>query len=150
MLNSRVSSRTSLLIRYPDPAIRRAESNSHPYNSFAPRGDSGAMTVSISLLRSLRRRRVGFRFFCRVALLCFLLGALAANLSANTPLPTPGNGDTIGEQPRQLSLKARQGIFEKVWREINEDYYDPEFNGVNWDAIRSAYRPRVSETKNDA
>jgi carboxyl-terminal processing protease len=49
-----------------------------------------------------------------------------------------------------LSLKTRQQIFEKTWKEIHEDYYDPQFNGVDWEAIRSQYRPRIADSKSDA
>ncbi len=36
-----------------------------------------------------------------------------------------------------LSRQDRIEIFEDVWKTINEQYYDPSFNGVNWqEAIR--------------
>jgi len=30
-----------------------------------------------------------------------------------------------------LSTKDRVDIFETVWKTINEDYYDPKFNGID-------------------
>jgi carboxyl-terminal processing protease len=49
----------------------------------------------------------------------------------------------------QLSTKTRLEIFEKTWREIHDHYYDPSFNGVNWDAIRLRYRPLVEAAGSD-
>lgn len=47
-----------------------------------------------------------------------------------------------------LSPKERLKAFEQVWRLINEKYYDPGMNGVDWNAVRERYRPRV-ETARD-
>jgi len=52
-------------------------------------------------------------------------------------------------KPQRLSLKTRRQIFEKVWREIRDHYYDASFNGVNWYEIHSRYRPLIETTKDD-
>jgi carboxyl-terminal processing protease len=51
--------------------------------------------------------------------------------------------------PRELSPKARHDVFEKVWKEIHDRYYDPAFNGVNWDEVRTKYLPRIEATHSD-
>jgi carboxyl-terminal processing protease len=43
----------------------------------------------------------------------------------------------------------RMEIFEKVWKEIHDHYYDPSFNGVNWDEIHARYRPLIEEPADD-
>lgn len=48
-----------------------------------------------------------------------------------------------------LSRQDRIEIFEDVWKTINEQYYDPSFNGVNWQEVYGRYRPRVEAAKND-
>lgn len=35
--------------------------------------------------------------------------------------------------------------FDAAWRIINETYYDPAFNGVDWAAVRRELRPRVEQ-----
>ena len=50
---------------------------------------------------------------------------------------------------RVLPLKTRREVFEKTWKEIHDHYYDPAFNGVNWNDIHSRYIPRVEATKSD-
>ena len=48
-----------------------------------------------------------------------------------------------------LSAKDRIEILETVWQTINDEYYDPAFNGVNWSEVRERYRPRVEAAKSD-
>jgi carboxyl-terminal processing protease len=52
--------------------------------------------------------------------------------------------------PNSLSPKDRQEIFERVWKEISQHYYDPKFGGVDWSAIHQKYAPLIPTSKNDA
>lgn len=56
---------------------------------------------------------------------------------ADTPVPTIG-----GDSWKQEALNY-------VWRTINEKYYDPKLNGVDWTAVRAKYEPLLSATKTD-
>jgi carboxyl-terminal processing protease len=49
-----------------------------------------------------------------------------------------------------LTTKERMEVYEEVWETINQKYYDPKFNGVDWNAVREKYRPRVNALTNDA
>ena len=55
----------------------------------------------------------------------------------------------IGGTSRSLSPKDRVQVFEKVWKEVDEHYYDPEFGGVNWKEIHQRYVPLVRAAKDD-
>lgn len=50
----------------------------------------------------------------------------------------------------QLSKSERIKTFDKVWNTIDKKYYDPLFNGVNWNEMREIYRPRIETAKDDA
>jgi carboxyl-terminal processing protease len=39
-------------------------------------------------------------------------------------------------------------VFEQVWQTVNDNFYDPKFNGVDWAALRQKYRPLVSQAAN--
>ena len=54
-----------------------------------------------------------------------------------------------GQLPQHLSAKARRDVFEKVWREIRDHYYDPSLNGVNWDEVHRRYLPLVEGATTD-
>lgn len=43
----------------------------------------------------------------------------------------------------------RAYIFESAWRILNEIFYDPNFHGVNWQAMREKYRPYLSHAQTD-
>jgi carboxyl-terminal processing protease len=40
-------------------------------------------------------------------------------------------------------------VFEEIWETIDEKYYDPKFNGVNWRAVRDRYRPLIEQAGTD-
>ncbi|MGB6668514.1 MAG: S41 family peptidase [Candidatus Acidiferrum sp.] len=50
---------------------------------------------------------------------------------------------------RALTPKDRAQVFEKVWKDVDEHYYDPEFGGVNWREIHQRYLPLVEAAKDD-
>ena len=49
----------------------------------------------------------------------------------------------------RLTQRDRQEIFSDTWETINEKYYDPAFNGVNWRAVREQYRPAAEAARTD-
>jgi C-terminal peptidase prc len=50
---------------------------------------------------------------------------------------------------RSLSPKEREEVFEKVWKDIDEHYYDPEFGGVKWQQVQQRYLPLAQGAKDD-
>lgn len=40
-------------------------------------------------------------------------------------------------------IEERKQIFEDGWRFINDDFYDPDFHGQDWEALKEKYRPRA-------
>jgi carboxyl-terminal processing protease len=56
---------------------------------------------------------------------------------------------TSPEPSTHLSAKTRTEIFEKVGKEIQEHYYDPALNGVDWNAVQRRYLPEALAAKSD-
>lgn len=84
--------------------------------------------VSRGCLRrySVRSRSVNFWFAS------FLIAAFA--------------GVLIGISPPQLAAQpSTSAVFEEVWQTVNEKFYDPNFNGVDWSAMRNKYRSQVAQ-----
>lgn len=46
-------------------------------------------------------------------------------------------------------VKLRLEAFDLVWTTINEHYFDPTFNGLNWHDIKKEFEPRVRRAQND-
>jgi carboxyl-terminal processing protease len=42
-----------------------------------------------------------------------------------------------------ILAKPETKIFEQVWQTVNDNFYDPKLNGVNWTAIKNKYQPQV-------
>ena len=38
-------------------------------------------------------------------------------------------------------------VFQEVWQTVNDNFYDPQFNGVDWQAIQKKHEPLVKQTK---
>jgi carboxyl-terminal processing protease len=66
-----------------------------------------------------------------------------------TPTPVPPSAKSDLTDRQALAPKTRRAIFEKVWSEIHDHYYDPHFNGVDWNQVHDRYRPLIEATKND-
>jgi carboxyl-terminal processing protease len=81
----------------------------------------------------------------------FLALAAAAGLPSTFAQSPPSAPSRRADSPKsqRLSLKARREIFETVWKDIRDHYYDPSFNGVNWDEIHTRYRPLVEAAGDD-
>jgi carboxyl-terminal processing protease len=43
----------------------------------------------------------------------------------------------------------RKEALEFVWNTVNDKYYDPKFNGVDWKAARAKYEPQIMAAKTD-
>ena len=42
---------------------------------------------------------------------------------------------------------AQAHLFDAVWETVEENFYDSNFNGVDWDAMKMQYRPKVNQAK---
>ncbi|MBX7056059.1 MAG: hypothetical protein K1X36_13985 [Pyrinomonadaceae bacterium] len=105
------------------------------------------------------------RVFCVSLALFIVCGMPAAVLSQRKPSPKPrpapdkivritklGSVDVLGgDTPPNLSAaqKLRWDSFIKVWETLRDNYFDQTFNGLDWNAVKAEYRPRVVAAKND-
>jgi len=63
----------------------------------------------------------------------------------------PGTQPAVGPvAPERDRLRMNQRVFDAVWREVRDDYYDPDTNGVDWRAARSRFRPMAEAAQSDA
>jgi carboxyl-terminal processing protease len=45
--------------------------------------------------------------------------------------------------------ERRRESFDIVWQTVKESHYDPQFGGVDWDAVRAEFEPRVAAARTD-
>jgi carboxyl-terminal processing protease len=64
---------------------------------------------------------------------CITIGAILSQWLISPVIPTP--------------VVSGAAIFEQVWQTVSDRFYDPNFNGVDWKAMRSKYAPQVTNVK---
>jgi carboxyl-terminal processing protease len=94
------------------------------------------------------------RKISRALALFLLLFVLATTAFAQEKPQAPAKPQVPGAvsesaAKERLTAKDRQEVFEKVWKEIHDHYYDPSYNGVDWNEVHQRYAPLVEATKRD-
>jgi carboxyl-terminal processing protease len=84
------------------------------------------------------------RLFCFACLGLALLSTSSANAPPLASLCPEAL--SVAENP---SAKNRLESFEKIWHAIQDNYYDPQMNGVDWHEVHQRYRPLVEATKSE-
>ena len=74
----------------------------------------------------------------RAALMAALAVALTAIVGC-TSLSEP----RLTEEQRQLNLES----FDRVWVTIRDKHFDPQLGGIDWEAVRGEFRPRMEHAK---
>lgn len=49
----------------------------------------------------------------------------------------------VAEAPDRARERLNARVFDQVWRDVGRHYYDPELNGLDWDAMRATFRPQA-------
>ena len=82
----------------------------------------------------------------------FLWARLALTLLLATSTVTPSVASAWPKTSATLedrSVKDRMENFEKIWQAIQDNYYDRQMNGVDWNEVHQRYHPLVEATKSD-
>ena len=60
------------------------------------------------------------------------------------------SGDVSGErEPANKPKTNYSRVFEQTWKTINDKFYDPNFNGVDWRSVGEKYRLSIEKSAND-
>lgn len=51
--------------------------------------------------------------------------------------------------PDNLPPATRLQVFQIVWAKVRDTHWDPRFGGVNWNAVRARYAPKVKAARDD-
>ncbi|HEX8352071.1 MAG TPA: S41 family peptidase [Pyrinomonadaceae bacterium] len=62
-----------------------------------------------------------------------------------------GDGGDEGARAETYSTpEGRLRVFDEVWEQVRERYFDPGFQGVDWQGARQQFRPRAAEARDRA
>src|ERR1700730_2267476 len=85
-----------------------------------------------------------------ILFLCWALASVAGRPAFSQQQPATTGARTAPPSTaakQRLSPKDRKEVFEKVWKEIRDHYYDSKFNGVDWNDVHQRYLPVVDAVK---
>ncbi|HEV2705303.1 MAG TPA: S41 family peptidase [Pyrinomonadaceae bacterium] len=69
----------------------------------------------------------------------------AESIETQTPAPRPAIVVPAADDAHARRLEA----FQLVWQTVKDYHFDPTFGGVDWDAVRAEFAPRVERTRTD-
>ena len=87
------------------------------------------------------KRRLGRAALALCAAACLLAPAAGARRSLRADAPPAVSSATP---------EGRLRIFDEVWERVRENYFDPNFQGVDWPSARLDLRPRAAEARGEA
>ncbi|XGV96295.1 MAG: S41 family peptidase [Leptolyngbya sp. BL-A-14] len=88
------------------------------------------MLVHLTRSRVLRSKRLTHQWL--IALFTSLLGLLLYWVA----MPVISQAE-----PSQAK------VFEQIWQTVNDNFYNPKFNGVDWKAMRQKYAPQAAQAR---
>jgi len=56
----------------------------------------------------------------------------------------------VFRENEEIPEELRRQTFDFVWKKIRDDYFDPDFGGVDWAKVGEQYRPLVAEARTSA
>ena len=76
---------------------------------------------------------------------------LSGNSLSYADVSSPGSGKSISlEAVMELKPAAERAyMFEHSWRQINDKFYKPDFHGIDWDAMKNAYKAKLPSIENN-
>ncbi|MBV9926647.1 MAG: PDZ domain-containing protein [Acidobacteria bacterium] len=88
--------------------------------------------------------------FRALFLILFLLQSVTqARQTPRVEGPTVAAAPPAASAPGAAEAARRREAFDIVWRTVKENHYDPKFGGVDWDAVRSEFEPKVAAAHTD-
>ncbi len=78
-----------------------------------------------------------------------ILGMALLGLSpaeAGTPVTA---AVAVAAAPTRDRVRMNQRVFDRVWTEVQREYYDPQIHGLDWRAQRDLHRPQALAALND-
>jgi C-terminal peptidase prc len=76
--------------------------------------------------------------------------AIAPSVAPTITAPAEPAPSFLPPTPTALASETRQQIFNEVWSTINENYLYPDFQGVDWQAVRDEFESRAIAAPTDA
>jgi carboxyl-terminal processing protease len=84
----------------------------------------------------------------RLVVLTIFIFQLVASHRLVSAQVASGASPVVGKLDADAAERRRQ-TFEIVWQTVKDYHFDPSFGGVNWDAVKAEFAPRVAQARTD-
>jgi len=92
-------------------------------------------------------RKFSWAALAAFALAC-LLALAPASVAPRVVARAAFDGDAGAES--SATREGRLRIFDEVWEQVRERYFDPSMRGVDWQEVRRSLRPRAAEARDES
>ena len=96
--------------------------------------------------------RLSRRCWRRGLLVSSLLAVVSGCSTLTTPRPMAIASSQVSTATFSYDLatsRQREAALDRTWHIVNDRFYDPQFNGVNWEAVRLRYLPQLERVASD-
>ncbi|MET0624537.1 MAG: S41 family peptidase [Pyrinomonadaceae bacterium] len=94
-----------------------------------------------------------FRPLRSLFLILFALQPVAHGRQQQPPPPRGETTTAVAAAPTaaapRTEAERRREAFEIVWQTVKDNHFDPNFGGVDWDAVRAEFAPRAAAARTD-
>jgi carboxyl-terminal processing protease len=85
----------------------------------------------------------------RLAALTILVSQLIAEPRFATAQVVGAASPVVAKSGAAEAAERRKEAFEIVWQTVKDYHFDPTFGGVDWDAVKTEFAPRVAAAQSD-
>jgi carboxyl-terminal processing protease len=90
------------------------------------------------------------RRFMRATLAALALACLLAPAGDARRVVVRAAGDGADNAESSATREGRLRIFDEVWEQVRERYFDPAMRGVDWQEARKSFRPRAADAHDES
>ena len=84
-----------------------------------------------------------------LVILSLVLGLTASGRQTQPPAPPQVVAPVAAEKKIDDAAERRRQTFEIVWQTVKEHHFDPQFGGVDWEALKGEFAPFVEVAASD-
>src|ERR1051326_5683710 len=88
--------------------------------------------------------------FMRATLAAFALACAFVFAGGARRVVVRAAGDGGNDTESSATREGRLRIFDEVWEQVRERYFDPAMRGVDWQEARKSFRPRAADAHDEA
>src|ERR1700753_3732061 len=88
--------------------------------------------------------------FMRATLAALVLACAFVLAGGARRVVVRASGDGANDAESSATREGRLRIFDEVWEQVRDRYFDPSMRGVDWQEARKSFRPRAADARDES